>query len=184
MVETRYAHAEFPRHVVNPQRLIELLTDMGDCSGDAVGMPALDQRGVLRAQVALAWLLQKEPVVAPIIGATRPSHLEDAVGALAIQLTPEEIAFMEEPYVPHRVVGPNPDEPEPNRLLPRITRISLIFCHFVLIRAIRGRRIAALRACLKIAASVQLSWHNAERWNRLAHQIKALWASTGFSRAL
>lgn len=66
-----------------------------------------EKRGVPRAQVALAWLLQKEPVVAPIVGATKVSHLETAVGALAIQLTPEEIAFMEEPYVPHPVVGPN-----------------------------------------------------------------------------
>ncbi|MCX7682402.1 MAG: aldo/keto reductase [Anaerolineae bacterium] len=65
------------------------------------------KRGVPRAQVALAWLLQKEPVVAPIVGATKVSHLETAVGALAVRLTPEEIAFMEEPYVPHPVVGPN-----------------------------------------------------------------------------
>lgn len=66
-----------------------------------------EKRGVPRAQVALAWLLQKEPVVAPIVGATKLSHLENAIGALAVRLTPEEIAFMEEPYVPHRVVGPN-----------------------------------------------------------------------------
>ena len=65
------------------------------------------KHGVPRVQIALAWLLQKEPVTAPIIGATKMSHLEDAVAALSIQLTPEEVAFLEEPYVPHPVVGPN-----------------------------------------------------------------------------
>lgn len=64
-----------------------------------------EQRGVPRAQIALAWLLHKKPVVAPVIGATRLSHIETAVAATSIQLTPEEIAFMEEPYTPHEVVG-------------------------------------------------------------------------------
>ncbi|WP_239619212.1 aldo/keto reductase [Cohnella mopanensis] len=64
-----------------------------------------DKRGVTRAQIAIAWLLQKEPVTAPIIGATKISHLEDAAVALSITLTPEEIASMEQPYVPHRIVG-------------------------------------------------------------------------------
>lgn len=67
---------------------------------------ALAQKhGVPRVQIALAWLLQKEPVTAPIIGATKLSHLEDAVAALSITLTPEEIAWLEEPYVPHPVIG-------------------------------------------------------------------------------
>ncbi|MCL6601649.1 MAG: aldo/keto reductase [Paenibacillus sp.] len=65
-----------------------------------------DTHGVPRAQIALAWLLQKEPITAPIIGATKMSHLEDAVAALSITLTPEEIASLEEPYVPHPIVGP------------------------------------------------------------------------------
>ncbi|HWQ11334.1 MAG TPA: aldo/keto reductase [Roseiflexaceae bacterium] len=64
-----------------------------------------EQRGVKRVHVALAWLLQKSPVAAPIIGATKISHLEDAVGALAVKLTPEEVASLEEPYVPHPIVG-------------------------------------------------------------------------------
>src|SRR5689334_19541082 len=64
-----------------------------------------EKHGVPRVHVALAWLLQKEPVTAPIIGATKISHLEDAVGALSVKLTPEEVAYLEEPYVPHRVVG-------------------------------------------------------------------------------
>jgi len=64
-----------------------------------------NKRGVLRSQIALAWLLHKKPITSPIIGATKSSHLEDAVGALSITLTPEEVSFLEEPYVPHRVVG-------------------------------------------------------------------------------
>ncbi|NQX44264.1 aldo/keto reductase [Paenibacillus tritici] len=64
-----------------------------------------ERRGVPRAQIALAWLLQKQPVTAPIIGATKISHLTDAAGALSIQLTSEEVASLEEHYVPHPVVG-------------------------------------------------------------------------------
>lgn len=63
------------------------------------------ERGVPRAQVALAWVLQKEPVAAPIVGTTKMSHLEDAVASLSIELTPEEISIMEEPYVSHPVLG-------------------------------------------------------------------------------
>ncbi|WP_445491281.1 aldo/keto reductase [Niallia sp. 03133] len=63
------------------------------------------KRGVSRAQIALAWVLQKEPVTSPIIGSTKMSHLEDAVSALSITLTQEEITLLEEPYVPHPVLG-------------------------------------------------------------------------------
>lgn len=66
-----------------------------------------ERRGIPRIHIALSWLLQKEVVTAPIIGATKVSHLEEAIGALSIKLTPEEIAFLEEPYVPHRIVGHN-----------------------------------------------------------------------------
>ncbi|WP_068504320.1 aldo/keto reductase [Paenibacillus kribbensis] len=66
-----------------------------------------EKHGVPRVQIALAWLLQKEPVTAPIIGATKMSHLEEAVAALAVKLTPEEVTFLEEPYVPHSIVGFN-----------------------------------------------------------------------------
>ena len=62
-------------------------------------------REVPRAQVALAWVLQKEPVTAPIVGATRMHHLEDAVAALSVRLTPQEIDRLEEPYAPHAVQG-------------------------------------------------------------------------------
>ena len=61
--------------------------------------------GVPRSYVALAWLLHQEPVTAPIIGATKISHLDEAVGALSVRLRPEEITYLEEPYVPHRIVG-------------------------------------------------------------------------------
>lgn len=61
--------------------------------------------GVPRVHIALAWLLQKEPVTAPIIGATKISHLEDAVGAMAVRLTTDDISNLEEAYVPHRIVG-------------------------------------------------------------------------------
>jgi aryl-alcohol dehydrogenase-like predicted oxidoreductase len=62
-------------------------------------------RGVSRAQVALAWLAQKSVVTAPIIGASKPHHLTDAVAALSLELTDEEIGQLEAPYVPHPVVG-------------------------------------------------------------------------------
>lgn len=62
-------------------------------------------RGVPRAQVALAWVAQKSVVTAPIVGATKPHHLDDAVAALSLHLTAEEIARLEEPYVPHPVQG-------------------------------------------------------------------------------
>lgn len=63
------------------------------------------RRGVPRAQVALAWVAQQPGVTAPIVGASKPHHLDDAVAALALNLTAEERAALEEPYVPHPVVG-------------------------------------------------------------------------------
>src|ERR1700738_3709776 len=64
-----------------------------------------EKDGVPRVHLALAWPLQKKPVTAPIVGATKITHLEDAAGALSVKLTPEEVAYLEEPYVPHPVVG-------------------------------------------------------------------------------
>jgi aryl-alcohol dehydrogenase-like predicted oxidoreductase len=63
------------------------------------------KRGVPRAQVALAWLLSKPFMTAPIVGASKPNHLEDAVAAVSLKLSEEEISRLEEPYVPHPVVG-------------------------------------------------------------------------------
>ncbi|SIN73541.1 Predicted oxidoreductase [Singulisphaera sp. GP187] len=62
-------------------------------------------RGLSRAQLALAWLLHKPGVTSPIIGATKPHHLEDAIGSLSVKLSPEELVRLEEPYVPHPVLG-------------------------------------------------------------------------------
>ena len=62
-------------------------------------------RGIPRAQVALAWVLAKPVISAPIVGATRMGHLDDAVAALSVKLTAEEIAELEAPYVPHAVTG-------------------------------------------------------------------------------
>ena len=58
-----------------------------------------------RAQVAMAWVASKPVVTAPIVGATKLNHLEEAVAALDLELTDDEIASLEEPYRPHPVVG-------------------------------------------------------------------------------
>jgi aryl-alcohol dehydrogenase-like predicted oxidoreductase len=71
---------------------------------DQVGAVAA-ARGVPRAQVALAWVLQKKGVTSPIVGASKPEQLKDAVAALALKLTPDEIASLEKPYVPRGVSG-------------------------------------------------------------------------------
>jgi len=64
-----------------------------------------EKRGVTRAQIATAWVLQKSVVTAPIIGATKPSHLDDAIAAVDLVLTKDEIASLEAPYQPKRVAG-------------------------------------------------------------------------------
>ena len=63
------------------------------------------ERGVPMAQVALAWLLHKPGVSAPIVGATKAEHLDDALAAEELALSDEEVARLEEPYVPHKVSG-------------------------------------------------------------------------------
>jgi aryl-alcohol dehydrogenase-like predicted oxidoreductase len=63
------------------------------------------KKGVPRAQVALAWVLAKPEVSAPIIGASKPQHLDDALAALEIDLSEQDIAALEAPYVPHAIVG-------------------------------------------------------------------------------
>ena len=64
-----------------------------------------DARDVAPAQVALAWLLGKDAVTAPIVGATRLAHLSDAVAAVDLQLSEDEVARLESRYQPHRVLG-------------------------------------------------------------------------------
>lgn len=71
---------------------------------DAVGRVA-EARGVPRAQIALAWVLQRPVVSSPIVGTTKPHHLEDALAALDITLTADEVAALEEPYVPHTLAA-------------------------------------------------------------------------------
>jgi aryl-alcohol dehydrogenase-like predicted oxidoreductase len=63
------------------------------------------ERGIPRAQVALAWVLSKPFVTAPIVGATKPAHIDDAIGALDVELSADEIDRLEQPYVPHAVSG-------------------------------------------------------------------------------
>jgi aryl-alcohol dehydrogenase-like predicted oxidoreductase len=87
--------------------LAKLYTQSEDASHaivDAVAKVAAN-RGVPRAQVALAWVAQKNPVTAPIVGASKAHHLSDAIAALSLKLTSEEISALEAPYVPNRVAG-------------------------------------------------------------------------------
>ena len=86
------------------QRLVAAMVDADRNIVERVAEVAA-KRGIPRAQVALAWVLQKEPVTAPIVGATKPNHLEDAVAALSVKLDANEIASLEEPYVPHQIYG-------------------------------------------------------------------------------
>jgi aryl-alcohol dehydrogenase-like predicted oxidoreductase len=88
-----------------------------DAFGDSLYTPDVDfavidratevaaTRGLPTAQVALAWLLHKPGVTAPIVGATKPEHLDDAIAAEKLSLDAEEIARLEEPYLPHTVSG-------------------------------------------------------------------------------
>ena len=71
---------------------------------DRLGQVA-EQRHVPRAQLALAWLLSKPIITSPIVGATKAHHLQDAVAALSLRLTSEEVASLDEPYAPHLVLG-------------------------------------------------------------------------------
>jgi len=64
-----------------------------------------ERRGVKPVQIALAWLLHRPGVTAPIIGATKMHHLDDALAALSVTLSPDEMAFLEEPYRPHPILG-------------------------------------------------------------------------------
>ncbi len=64
-----------------------------------------EKKAVKKAQIALAWLWTKKPVVAPIVGATKLSHIDDAVAALDVVLSQEEIDYLEETYIPHPIMG-------------------------------------------------------------------------------
>jgi 1-deoxyxylulose-5-phosphate synthase len=86
------------------KRLYEATADSDSTVIAAVSAVA-NERNVSRAQVALAWLLQKQEVTSPIIGVSKPHHLEDAVAALSLDLNDEEVDALEAPYVPHPVAG-------------------------------------------------------------------------------
>jgi len=88
-----YAKTLYSTTEANDREVIDRLTQ------------AASARGVPQAQVALAWLLQKPAVGAPIVGATKPHHLADAAAAVALKLTPEEVSALEEAYRPHPVLG-------------------------------------------------------------------------------
>jgi aryl-alcohol dehydrogenase-like predicted oxidoreductase len=86
-------------------RSLYTATDMTDkLVVDRVGRIAAE-RAIPHAQVALAWLLSRSVVTAPIVGATRTGHLEDAVAALGVTLTVDELRSLEQPYVPHPIAG-------------------------------------------------------------------------------
>jgi 1-deoxyxylulose-5-phosphate synthase len=82
----------------------QLYRDASTAIIDEVGRIA-DERGVSRAQVALAWMLSKDVITAPIIGATKPSHVQDAAAATTLELTDDEVAALEAPYRPRPVLG-------------------------------------------------------------------------------
>jgi aryl-alcohol dehydrogenase-like predicted oxidoreductase len=75
------------------------------------------ERGVSAAQVACAWVLQAPGVTSPIIGATKPKHLKELIGAVDLTLSADEIAALEGPYQPHRILGHA--QPTPKSMLGR-----------------------------------------------------------------
>lgn len=89
----RFAKSMYDRTEDADRRVIDRLGELAE------------RRSVSRAQLALAWLLAKTVVTSPIVGASKPHHLEDAVAALSLRLMPEEIDLLEEPYIPHPVLG-------------------------------------------------------------------------------
>lgn len=80
-------------------------TEEADSQVVAAVQKVAEERSAPMASVALAWMLSKSVVTAPIVGATRAEHLEDAVKAVELKLTADEIAALEEPYVPHSISG-------------------------------------------------------------------------------
>jgi aryl-alcohol dehydrogenase-like predicted oxidoreductase len=86
----------FRESLYEPELDVPVIDRLGEVASEA---------GVSQAQTALAWLLHKPGVTAPIVGATRLEHLEDALAAEELSLTEDQIASLEEPYVPHAVSG-------------------------------------------------------------------------------
>jgi len=103
---------------ITTKRSTDKIIEMKYGSSVDIDKPIIDRvtelaakHGVPMPNIATAWLLQKETVAAPIIGATKISHIEQAVAALSVKLTDEEVNYLEEPYVPHKIVGAIPPEP-------------------------------------------------------------------------
>jgi aryl-alcohol dehydrogenase-like predicted oxidoreductase len=87
---------EFGRLLYNLDTDFEIITRLSEVAG---------RTGKPEAQVALAWMLSKPYVTAPIVGASKPGHIEDAVSALSVKLSQEDIKYLEELYKPHSVAG-------------------------------------------------------------------------------
>lgn len=93
---TRAQTDAFADHLYKPELDFDVIDRLAEVAGE---------RGDPPVQVALAWLLHKPGVTAPIVGATKLAHLNDALAAEQLALSPEEIARLEEPYVPHPIAG-------------------------------------------------------------------------------
>ena len=89
--EDSYAHLKYDAAAAEDQKIIDRVAELAD------------RRGVSMTEISLAWLLSK--VAAPVVGATKPSHMDGAAKAVELELSPEETAYLEEPYVPHKLVG-------------------------------------------------------------------------------
>ncbi len=88
-----FGHVLYDAEEESDRKIVEAVTKVAEA------------RGVTRAQVATAWVLQKSPVTAPIIGATKASHLDDAIAAVELVLSADEIATLEQPYSPRAIAG-------------------------------------------------------------------------------
>jgi aryl-alcohol dehydrogenase (NADP+) len=88
-----FAHSLYDATQIADERVVERVAKVAE------------RHGTAPARIALAWLLHQPALTAPIVGASKPGHLEDAVGALDIHLSAEDIAALQEPYVPHPVLG-------------------------------------------------------------------------------
>lgn len=89
----RFGNTMYAKTEEADRKVVEALTEL------------VKKRGVPQAQLALGWMLAKPEITAPIVGATKANHLEDAVAALLVKLTAEEMAGLEVAYVPHPVLG-------------------------------------------------------------------------------
>ena len=91
LAEDYYAHFKYDRTAQQDQKIIDRVAELAE------------KRNVSMTEISLAWLLTK--VAAPVVGATKLHHIEGAVRAAELVLTEEETAYLEEPYVPHALVG-------------------------------------------------------------------------------